>query len=500
MISLTPSRIIALTVASLLFMEQLDGTILATALPSIARSLDVDPVLTSVALTSYIVGLAIFIPASGAVADRLGSRTTLMVAITLFMACSMLCGVAGNLELLAFGRIFQGMGGALMAPVGRLVLLRSVPRSELLGVMMWMMMPATLGPMLGPVIGGVITTLLSWRWAFYVNVPVGFIGLWLTWRYIPQLREDRPPPFDWKGFALAGGSLALLSFGAELVSHATRPLWLSVVLLLAGSVLFVVCYRHMCRYRAPMLDFRLMEVPTFRLSVLGGAASRLAVGAFPFLMPSLLQLSLGLDAARSGLIMLAAPLGAVVARLRVPQLFRRFGFRRVMMVTGGGAAFVFGLLACIRPGWPLWVIPIILFASGIMQAIQFSAYNSIAYADLPETHMSAATSFYSTFQQIMLSAGISVAVLAVTISRLMQGHVEVTGSDFDVGFLVTGALSLFAIPMARCLAPDAGASVSGHRGSSLGKDEGRENVSHALLGTSPDRVSGERAPTPATRE
>ncbi|NHN88659.1 MFS transporter [Acetobacter conturbans] len=460
--ALRRSQIVALTISSLLFMEQLDGTILATALPSIATSLHVDPVAASVALTSYIVGLAIFIPASGAVADRFGSRTTLMIAITLFVTCSILCGQATSLSVLAFGRMMQGVGGALMVPVGRLVLLRSVAKSELLGAMTWMMMPATLGPMLGPVIGGFITAGLSWRWNFYINVPVGLLGLLMTWKHIPQLREVRPKPFDRLGMVLAGGGLALLSFSAEMVSHNTHPYWLSATLMGLGACLFLGYARHMRYCPEPVLDFRLMKIPTFRLSVFSGAASRLAAGALPFLMPALLQIGFGLDPARSGLIVFAAPIGALCTRLHVPRIFRRFGFRKVMITLGWGAGVTFALIAVFPAGWPYWVLTLILLMSGAVQAIQFSAYNSIAYADLPEDRMSAATSFYSTFQQIMLSAGICIAALSVTVSRLLRHHVEAQTVDFRMSFLVIGGLSCLAVPLAARLAPAAGANVSGH--------------------------------------
>lgn len=465
MLLLRPSQIIALTISSFLFMEQLDGTILATALPSIAASLHVDPVAASVALTSYIVGLAIFIPASGAVADRFGSRTTLLVAIGLFMSCSLLCGQADSLPVLAFGRMMQGVGGALMVPVGRLVLLRSVAKSELLKTMTWMMMPATLGPMLGPVVGGFITEFLSWRWNFYINVPFGFLGLFMTWKHIPQFRpraqDEHAHPFDLRGMCLAGGGLALLSFGAEMVSHNTRPYWLSISLMGAGASLFLAYLQHMKTCPFPVLDFRLMRVPTFRVSVFSGAASRLAVGALPFLMPALLQIGMGLDPVRSGLIVFAAPIGAMCIRPYVPVIFRRFGFRRVMMTLGWGAGATFALIACFPIGWPYWILTVILLLSGIVQATQFSAYNAIAYADLSEDRMSVATSFYSTFQQIMLSLGICVAALGVTVSRVAHHHAGAQIVDFRMGFLLVGGLSCLAVPLAARLSPDAGASVSG---------------------------------------
>lgn len=459
-------QLIALTVSSLLLMEQLDGTILSTALPSIALSLHVDPVMASVALTSYIVGLAVFIPASGAVADRAGSRTTLLAAIAVFVVSSALCARADSLGALALFRVMQGAGGALMVPVGRLVMLRSVEKSELLRTMMWMMLPAALGPMLGPVLGGFITSALSWRWIFYINIPVGLLGFAITWFCIPQIREAHIRPFDGTGMVLAGGGLALISFGAEMISHNQHPYWLTGLIFVTGSVLFALYFRHMKRCRWPLLDFSLMRVPTFRFSVTAGAATRVAVGALPFLLPSLLQIGRGLTPAQSGLVVFAAPVGAVCSRLGATRMFRRFGFRRIMIATGFSAALSFSLIAAFRPDWPVWMLTVILVVAGAVQAIQFTAYNSIAYADLPESRMSAATSFYSTFQQIMLSAGICIAALAVTVSRAVRGHGHVTLADFDTGFLVTGLISLLAVPLALRLSPDAGSRISGHRSGS----------------------------------
>lgn len=289
----TKAQFTALIVASMMFMEQLDGTILATALPSIANSLHVDTVATSVALTSYIIGLAIFIPASGALADRLGSRSVLMVAICIFVTSSLLCAQANSLPFLACMRTLQGIGGALMVPIGRLVIIRSTPRDQLVRTMTWMMLPATLGPLLGPVVGGFITTWFSWRWNFYLNIPIGLIGLGLTWRFIPQIYEPSPPPFDLKGMVLAGGGLALLSVFAELFSHAEGSVTLRLIMLGAGSLLMAIYCIHAFRVPAPLLDFRLMRIPTFRISVFAGAASRVAVGSLPFLMPSFLQIGMG---------------------------------------------------------------------------------------------------------------------------------------------------------------------------------------------------------------
>lgn len=458
----TRTQLIALTVSSLLFMEQLDGTILSTALPAIAQSLHVDTVSTSVALTSYIVGLAIFIPASGALADRIGSRTVLLVAISIFVLCSLLCAGAHSLPFLAAMRALQGVGGALMVPVGRLVVIRGTPRDQLVRIMTWMTLPATLGPLLGPVVGGFVTTWLSWRWNFYINIPVGLLGLALTWRYIPQVHEPSPSPFDWHGLCLSGGGLAVLSVFAELFSHGAGNWAVLATLLGAGLMLMVLYMRHAAHLAAPLLDFRLMHFATFRASLLAGAASRIAVGSMPFLLPAYLQLGSGLSAAQSGLVTFIAPVGAILTRPYVPALLKHWGFRRVLMVNGVSAAIVFGLIALYRPGHPLWTLSLVLIVAGATQSIQFSAYNTVAYADIPPGRMSAATSLYATMQQIMLSAGICVAAAVLTLLGDVRGHAQPTSGDFSVAFAVTGLISLLASPLCAIMPVNAGAQMSGN--------------------------------------
>lgn len=463
MLSVSRVHLTALIVASMLFMEQLDGTILSTALPSIANSLHVDTVATSVALTSYIIGLAIFIPASGALADRLGSRTVLSCAIIIFVLCSVACGSAHSLLFLACMRTLQGIGGALMVPVGRLVVLRSTPREELVRTMTWMMLPATLGPLMGPVVGGFITTYLSWRWNFYLNIPVGILGFILTRRFIPEVKEKEPPPFDLTGLFLAGGGLAALSIGTELFTHNQGSATLLLSLFLGGFAFMGGYGFHAARLSTPLLDFRLLAIPTFRISVLGGAASRIAVGAFPFLLPAFLQIGSGLTAAQSGMVTFIAPVGALAMRPWVPAVLKRWGFRRVLMVNGFSGGILSILISSFHQGQALWPLYPILLAAGMAQATQFSAYNTIAYADIPASRMSAATSFYATMQQLMLSLGICIAAGTLTLSGLLHGRIEPTSHDFATAFIAVGVISLLAVPAAASLNPNAGAALSGKK-------------------------------------
>ena len=458
------ARLTALIVASALFMEQLDSTVLSTALPAMARSFGVDPLHMSSALTSYLVGLAVFIPASGSMADRFGSRTVFRAAIALFMLGSVLCAQAPDLLLLVMARLLQGAGGAMMVPVGRLVLLRTVSKNELVSATFWMLLPATIGPLFGPLVGGFFTTYLSWRWIFYINLPVGVLGMALTTRFIPQLREEVPQNFDLRGTLLSGTSLACLIFGLEAASRGGAALGRTTATLGVGLLAGVVYGLHAGRRERPILDFGLMRIPTFRLSVLSGAATRIAAGAAPFLIPSMLQLGFGLSAAHSGLITFTAPLGGLSMRLVVRRVLRRFGFRSVMMAGGASGGLLMLACATFRPGWPFWIVSVVLLLVGMAQAMQFTAYNTIAYADVPAARMSAATSFYATFQQMTLTLGICIAVGSMAISRALGGHASLRLVDFSVGFVTVGLAALLSSPISSLLAPDAGRELSGHSG------------------------------------
>jgi EmrB/QacA subfamily drug resistance transporter len=307
-------RTTALIIASALFMEQLDSTVLATALPTMARYFDVSPSHMSVALTSYILSLAVLIPASGHVADRFGARTVFSSAIVVFTLSSILCAQAHNLPLLVAARLLQGAGGAMMIPVGRLVLLRSVDRADLVSAMSWFLVPGLIGPILGPPVGGLIVTYLDWRWIFYINVPIGVLGLALTRVFIQNTRSTTRQPFDLSGFALSGVSLACLLFGFETMSRGVGETKVALALIGAGLVSGAAYVVHALRARrmTPILDLSLMRIKTFRVSVLAGSLSRITQGAQPFLLPLMMQLAFGLSAAESGLLTFATGCGSMM--------------------------------------------------------------------------------------------------------------------------------------------------------------------------------------------
>jgi EmrB/QacA subfamily drug resistance transporter len=454
-------RFTALIIASALLMEQLDGTVLATALPSMARSFGVEPLQMNVALTAYLLSLAVFIPASGKVADRFGTRTVFRAAIALFTLGSILCGLSNGLWELVGARILQGIGGAMMVPVGRLVLLRTVERSEIVTAMTWLMVPALIGPVLGPPVGGLLVTTLSWRWIFYINVPIGIVGMVLATLYIRDIREDGHVDFDGLGLLMSGVSLACLMFGLEMASRGevSWPVTVSIVAVGLGSGALYI--RHSRRHSNPVLDFSLMRIPTFGLSVTGGGLSRISVGAVPFLLPMMLQLGFGMSALQSGLITFASSAGSMAMKVSALPILRRWGFRNVMMWNGLTSTIFLAAMAAFRPSWPEAAMYAVLLVGGFFQSLQFTAYNTIAYADIDRARMSAATSFYTTFQQLMLTIGICLAAGSLSASLLVTGHPQPLLSDYSVAFLTVALVSLAASPTCARLPRDAGAELSG---------------------------------------
>ncbi len=454
-------RLIALIIASALFMEFVDATVLATALPTMARDFGVRPQDMSVALTSYLLALAIFIPASGTLADRFGSRTVFRTAIGLFMLGSLACGQSGSLELMVLSRFVQGIGGAMMIPVGRLVLLRSVAKQDMVNAMSWLLVPALIGPIVGPPLGGLIVTYLDWRWIFYINLPMGMLGLWLTGRFIANIREDHPTPFDVRGFLLSGTALGCLLFGFEMVSRPGQGAFAGALIAigLIGGVGYVF---HAKGREGAILDLDLLKDDTFRLSVIAGSVTRITQGAQPFLLPLMMQVGFGFSAARSGTITVATAMGSLAMKSFAPRILRRFGFRQALIVNGFIATAGYAVCGLFGPSWPTWAMFSVLALAGFFMSFQFTAYNTIAYDGIDKRHMSSATAFYSTFQQLMLSLGICVAALALHLAMLVHGHETPELGDFSTAFWVVTAISLSATFWNLRFAPHAGAEISGH--------------------------------------
>ncbi len=457
-----PSRMLTpLIVACALFMENLDSTVIATSLPAIARDMNEDPIALKLALTSYLLSLAVFIPVSGWAADRYGAKNVFRAALGIFMIGSIACGFAVSLPDFVLFRIIQGMGGAMMVPVGRLVVLRSVPKEEFVAALSWFTIPALLGPITGPPIGGFITTYFHWRWIFFINVPIGLLGIALVTRFIGDIREENTPPLDRLGFALLGIGLSGVVFGLAVSGQHLVPIWFSAGITLTGLVFCALYALHARRKNHPVLDLKLLAIPTFRASVIGGSIFRIGVGATPFLLPLLFQIGFGLTAFASGLLTFASAAGAMTMKFTAQPILKRFSFRNVLIVNGLiSAAFIAGY-GFFTPATPHAVILALLLAGGFFRSLEFTSINAIAYADVATPRMSQATSFVSAAQQVSLSIGVALAALIVETVRAGRGDSTITLADFTPAFVVVALVSACSTLMFALLPRDAGTELSG---------------------------------------
>ena len=455
-----PRYFVALIVAVALFMETMDSTVIATSLPSIASDLHEDPIALKLALTSYLLSLAVFIPLSGWVADRFGARKVFRAAIVVFTLGSAACGFAQGLSDFVLFRIIQGMGGAMMVPVGRLVILRTVPKSELISALAWLTMPALLGPVIGPPLGGFITTYFSWRWIFWINIPIGLVGIILATRYVADIREEGLPPLDVKGFILSGVGLAGLAFGITTIGQGLLPSALVVALLAMGVIGCWLYVRHAREASAPLLDLELLKVDTFFASVAGGFLYRIGVGATPFLLPLFLQLGFGMNALQSGLLTFASAVGAIAMKTTAAPILRRFGFKRVLVVNAVWSSFFIAAMGMFTLGTPHTVILAVLLVGGFFKSLEFTSINSIAYADIDVKAMSRATSFASVAQQLSLSAGVAVGALVLEIERIGRADNTVVARDFPLAFLLVAVIAASSSLIFSLLPKEAGSSLS----------------------------------------
>ncbi|MGE5269001.1 MAG: MFS transporter, partial [Thiohalocapsa sp.] len=431
--------------------------------PAIGRSIGQSPLRLNVAITCYLLSLAVFIPISGWTADRFGARRVFTAAIVVFTLGSIGCGFAHSLGMLVVARIVQGMGGAMMVPVGRLILLRTVPRSELVRAMSYVSIPALVGPVLGPPLGGFIVTYGSWRWIFFINIPIGLLGVLLVRLFIENLAETTVRPFDLPGFALTGIGLASFAFGFENIGRGEFPLPVVLAMLGLGAVCMVFYVRHANRVDHPIIDLALMRIPTYAMATIGGFLFRIGMGALPFLMPLMLQVGFGLDALHSGLITFASAAGAMSNKLIITAIIRTFGFRTVLLGnTLISAAFLFSY-SFFRPSTPHVVIFFALLAGGFFRSVQMTSINTLSYADVPSGMLSRATSLTSMAQQLSQSIGVGTGALILYLMLAMHGGAQPAAGDFSVALAMVAAVSLLSVPFFLRMSPEAGAAVSGRR-------------------------------------
>jgi EmrB/QacA subfamily drug resistance transporter len=461
---LSRSNTVPLLVACALFMEHLDSTIIATALPQIARSMQEDPLRLSLAITSYLLSLAVFIPLSGWAADRFGAKRIFRSAIVLFTIGSILCGLSQSLMQLVGARILQGMGGAMMVPVGRLVLLRQVPKRDLVRVLAYVTMPAVLAPIIGPPLGGFIASHTSWRWIFFVNVPIGVIGYLLVSRFIAGGPEKEVPRLDLLGWVLIGSGLASLLFGFENLGRNVFEASVVRTFLLGGFALIGIYVLRSRRMAQPIVDLSLLKVPTFGIAMLCGIFFRIGVGAQALLMPLLLQLGFGLTPLQSGLTTCAGAVGIFLMKPTATPIVRRFGFRNVLALNGMVCGFLIAGCSTFSPATPHGFIVGYLLVLGYLQSLQFTAMNAMSFADISERGMSQAASFSSTTIQLSLSMGVGIAAQLLHLSMSSAGRTTIASTDFGTAYLFFGTCTVLSAFLYLRLAAAAGSGVSGYRG------------------------------------
>ena len=455
------SRLIPLIIASALFMENMDSTVIATSLPAIARDLGTDPIVLKLAFTTYLLSLTVFIPVSGWMADRFGSRQVFRAAIAVFTIGSIACGLAQSLGGLVAARGLQGLGGAMMVPVGRIILLRTVPKSELVDALAWLTIPALIGPLVGPPVGGFITDQFGWRWVFWMNLPFGVAAILLATVLMPDTGVDDVPPLDAKGFMLSGLGLSTFIFGLTVMGRSLLPGYAPTALMLFGAVMTALYVRHARRTEKPILDLRLLRIETFRAGIVGGSLFRIGVGAVPFLLPLMFQLGFGMSAFQSGLITFVAAAGAMFMKLGAARAIRRFGFRRLLIVNGLLASGSIAVMGFLSASTPYLLAVALLFAGGFLRSLQFTALNAMSYSDVDHAEASYATSLYTVVQQLSLSMGVVLAAFVLEAAQWGRMEAALTPMDFTIAFIVVAVCSLSALWAFVALSPHAGASVSG---------------------------------------
>jgi EmrB/QacA subfamily drug resistance transporter len=462
-------RIVPLIVATALFMENMDSTVISTSLPAIAQALGTNPLALKLAVTSYLLSLAICIPASGWTADRFGTRNVFRAAIGVFVLGSIGCAASHSLEEFVLARIVQGAGGAMMTPVGRLIMVRSIDKRRLVNAMSLVTIPALIGPICGPPLGGFITTYASWHWIFLINVPIGFVGIAMASRFIPNIRIEHPDPFDFVGFVLAGGAIAGLAFGLSAMGLEFLPTSVVASLLCGGAISALAYLIHARRTPAPILDLNLFRLPTFRASIFGGFLFRLGIGALPFLLPLLLQIGFHLTPFESGLITFTTALGSMFMKAAVASVLHRFGYRNVLLYNALISSVFLTACASFVQGMPFAAMVAILLSGGFFRSLQFTAINTIAYAEIEPAKMSRATAMVAAAQQLSLSTGVAIGALVVELMLRLRHSTTMGINDFPPAFLFVGLLSASAVFIFMRLPHDAGAELAGRKPEAAGE-------------------------------
>jgi EmrB/QacA subfamily drug resistance transporter len=438
------------------FMQALDATILNTALPAIAQSLNRSPLAMQSAIISYTLTVAMLIPVSGWLADRFGTRKIFMLAVTLFTLGSLACALSTSLTELVIFRVLQGIGGAMMMPVARLALLRAYPRSELLPVLNFVTMPGLVGPILGPVLGGVFVTWASWHWIFLINIPIGVAGLFYARKYMPDFTTPRRS-FDMGGFFLFGLSLVLFSSGMELFGEKIVATWMALSVILGGILLFLLYIRHARRHPTPLISLGLFNTRTFSVGIAGNIASRLGTGCVPFLMPLMLQVGFGYPALIAGCMMAPTAMGSILAKSTVTQVLRWFGYRKTLVGVTVFIGLMIAQFSLQSAALPVWMLILPLFVLGMAMSTQFTSMNTITLADLTDENASSGNSVLAVTQQLSISLGVAVSAAVL---RFYEGFDSAnTVEQFHYTFITMGALTVVSAMVFMLLKPKDGRNL-----------------------------------------
>lgn len=454
------STLIALLVAVTFFMENLDATVIATALPDMARTFGVAAVDLNIGMSAYMLAIAVFIPISGWLADRFGSRWVFASAIVLFSASSLLCGLSDSLPTFVAARVLQGISGAMMVPVGRLAVLRATEKKDLVRAISFITWPGLVAPILGPPLGGFIVTHASWPWIFYLNLPLGLLALIAALVLLPKHEEPRARRFDLGGFVLVGGACAAVLYGVEMLGLGAAQLWPGLALLGAGLLLAGMAWAHMQKHQQPLLGLAVIGVRTFSVSLFSGSLFRIAISTLPFLLPLMFQLGFGLSALDAGLLVLAVFAGNLAMKPFTTALMQRWGFRAVLLVNGILGALAIAACALLEPrmGWPL--ILFILFVGGLSRSMQFTAFNTLGFADVPQAQMSDASTLFSMFFQLSMALGVAIGALLLRLAMTVHGNEgQAATADFQLTFLWVALIAALALLGNLRLPPKAGEAV-----------------------------------------
>jgi EmrB/QacA subfamily drug resistance transporter len=489
---MTKERLIPLIVATALFMENMDSTVIATSLPAIAADIGTSPLTLKLAITSYLLSLAVFIPASGWTADRFGARMVFSLAVGVFIVGSIGCALSSSVTDFVVARIVQGIGGAMMTPVGRLVLLRSIDKSALVNAMAWVTVPALVGPVIGPPLGGFITTYFSWHWIFLINIPIGLLGIFMALRYIDPIRSENPERFDLYGLVLAGIGLGGIAFGLSIAGLNLLPWTIVAALVAIGSISMTLYVIHARRTASPVLDFTLLRLPTMRASILGGFLFRLGIGALPFLLPLLMQIGFGLSPFRSGLVTFSSAVGAMGMKALAARIIKTFGFRNMMTINAVVSSVFLAACALFTAATPLLLIFIILVVGGFFRSLQFTAINTVAYAEVEPAQMSRATTLVSVNQQLALSAGVAVGAFCVESTMLVRHVQELSADDFAPAFLVVAIISAVSAYFFWQMPDDAGHEISGRTALAISSRKGAAKEAAKAAGETTEDARDQR--------